>query len=187
MILPVSFLAAGIIMVLVARYDENLKVCPIQALKSSKSSRRSNQKTWTAFPEFCGQTMNPRVTTCCRVPCFQNFTTYFDFDGHPADCVSQPFEMMYLAVPGFVFLVLGGLFLMVVVLEHVGKIKSKTRNRSIIENTFNLPNRFPPVTDFTTPGSPQRVDQEAIPDIGEDSAAAHAFATAASDGEVQVV
>ena len=77
---------------------------------------------------------------------------------------------MYVAIAGLVLLGFGGPMLMIVVLEHVLKIKSKSRDRSLIEHTFNLPNRFPPYTG------------EALPH----SAAAHAFATAASDGEVQV-
>ena len=72
-----------------------------------------------------------------------------------------------------------------VVLEHVLKIKNKSRDRSIIEETFCLPNRFPRVTTAATAES--IFDQEAIPDIGKDAAAAHAFPTVANAGELQVV
>ena len=65
------------------------------------------------------------------------------------------------------------------------KIKNKSRDRSIIEETFCLPNRFPRVTAAATAQS--IFDQEAIPGIGKDAAAAHAFPTDAIAGELQVV
>lgn len=87
-----------------------------------------------------------QVTTCCRVPCFQNFSTYFDLDGNPDDCISQPFASMSVAVLGFVLLGLSLPALLMVMLDHVLKIKHKSRARSIIEETFCLQNRFPQVT-----------------------------------------
>jgi len=117
---------------------------PITIYVKSKSKRQTSGTY--IFPNFCGQTMNPRVTTCCRVPCFQNFTTYFDLDGNPDDCISQPFASMSVAVVGFVLLGLSLPMLLMVGLEHVLKIKNKSRDRSIIEETFCLPDRFPEVT-----------------------------------------
>jgi ABC-type sugar transport system permease subunit len=182
-LVPFSLFAAAIIMVLVARFDESFKPCPITIYVKSKSKTQTSGTY--IFPNFCGQTMNPRVTTCCRVPCFQNFTTYFDLDGNPDDCISQPFASMSVAVVGFVLLGLSLPMLLMVGLEHVLKIKNKSRDRSIIEETFCLPNRFPRVTAAATAQS--IFDQEAISGIGKDAAAAHAFPTDAIAGELQVV
>jgi len=168
-------------MVLVARFDESFKPCPITIYVKSKSKTQTSGTY--IFPNFCGQTMNPRVTTCCRVPCSQNFTTYFDLQGNPDDCVSQSFETMAVTIIGFVSLGSCLFVLLCVVVQHVRTIKSKSRDRSIIEETFCLPNRFPRVTTAATAQS--IFDQEAISDIGKDAAAAHAFPTVAIAGELQ--
>ena len=141
---PFSFFVAGIIMVLVARFDESFKPCPVY-IRENKYSKTRNSGTYT-FSNFCGQTMNPRVTTCCRVPCSQNFTTYFDLQGNPDDCVSQSFETMAVTIIGFVSLGSCLFVLLCVVVQHVRTIKSKSRDRSILEETFCLPDRFPEVT-----------------------------------------
>jgi hypothetical protein len=106
---------AGITCLLVAGFDEGFKPCPNYKNLGTTCSRSSTGKQvckqqLLKFDTFCGQTMHPRVTTCCRVPCFQNFTTHFDSDGNPADCYSQPFETMVLSIIGYSCLSVGVVF-----------------------------------------------------------------------------
>jgi hypothetical protein len=99
-IISVLLVVGAVTCLLVAGLDEGFNPCPIKkniGTVCSKKSASKNSKsvcttTWLTFDTFCGQTMHPRVTTCCRVPCFQNVTTYFDSDGNPADCYSQPWQ-----------------------------------------------------------------------------------------------
>ena len=52
----------------------------------------------------CGQAMHPRVATCCRVPCLQNYTTYFDSKGNPDGCYTHPYVAMAVPIGGFALL-----------------------------------------------------------------------------------
>jgi len=111
----ISCIPAGLTCLLVARFDEGFKPCPNYKDLGSTCSRSPTGKLVCTpgllkFGTFCGQTMHPRVTTCCRVPCNQNFTTYVDKDGNPADCYSQPFETMVLSIIGYAFLSVGSVF-----------------------------------------------------------------------------
>jgi hypothetical protein len=103
---PFLVLAAAVAMLLVAGFDQGFKPCPNSRMVPSKctSSRYSRCYANMKYNTFCGQTMHPRVTMCCRVPCFQNFTTYFDADGNPDDCYSQTFVDMSIALGGFALL-----------------------------------------------------------------------------------
>jgi hypothetical protein len=108
--LPFLMIAAAITMLLVAGLDEDFKPCPNYRYASSKCSSgktKSCVSKFTKFETFCGQTMQPRVTTCCRVPCGQNETTYFDADGNPDDCYPQAFPQMSLSIGGFILLGIG--------------------------------------------------------------------------------
>ena len=99
-IISVLLVVGAVTGLLVAGLDEGFNPCPIKKnigtvcskKSASKNSKSVCRTTWLTFDTFCGETMHPRVTTCCRVPCFQNFTTYFDSDGNPADCYSQPWQ-----------------------------------------------------------------------------------------------
>ena len=186
---PILLLAAAIIMLLVARFDEGFKPCPSNRQTFvSEGKGKGNTATYTTYSNFCGQTMNPRVTTCCRVPCFQNFTTNFDKDGNPDDCFSQTYAQFSVAIAGFCILGISLFALLMIALEHYIKRKSKSHSRSVIDHVFSLSNPFaaPQVT-----ASPQRIDTEAIPDIDNeaipDIAAPQAHARAAGAEEVQVV
>ena len=182
---PILLLAAAIIMLLVARFDEGFKPCPSNRQIGSGGKRRAAQ---IHYPNFCGQTMNPRVTTCCRVPCFQNFTTNFDEDGNPDDCFTQTFAQFSVAIVGFCILGVSLFALLMIALEHYIKRKSKSHSRSVIDHVFSLSNPFTPPQ---VAAAPQRIDTEAIPDIDKeaipDIAAPQAHARAAGAEEVQVV
>jgi hypothetical protein len=112
--LPFLTLAAAIPMILVAAFDEGFKPCPsFNDVKSNyckigtgQGTKNPCENTYSheRYDTFCSQTMQPRVTTCCRVPCGQNHTTYFDADGNQADCYSQPFKHMPVAVGGLALL-----------------------------------------------------------------------------------
>ncbi len=110
---PILVLITAIALLVVVGFDEAFNPCPSfnsVSYKCSKTDGRTgrpiNCSTLVMFDNFCSQTMHPRVTTCCRVPCFQNFTTYFDASGTAADCFSQPFKDMPAAIAGFVLLAL---------------------------------------------------------------------------------
>ncbi len=104
---PFFVLVAAIAMLLVAGFDEGFKPCPNFRMVSSKCSNSRSKYTcnvYVKYDTFCGQSMHPRVTTCCRVPCLQNFTTYFDANGNSDDCYSQTFVGMSVAIGGFALL-----------------------------------------------------------------------------------
>ena len=108
--LPFLLLVAAIPMLLVAGLDEDFKPCPNYRMVSSKCSSgksKSCVNKYMQYKTFCGQTMQPRVTTCCRVPCGQNQTTYFDAKGNPDDCYSQAFAQMPVAIGGLALLGIG--------------------------------------------------------------------------------
>jgi hypothetical protein len=194
---PILILAAAVTMMIIAGADENFKPCP--STKRSFHTVKGKQKTvYTTFSNFCGQTMNPRVTTCCRVPCFQNFTTYFDLDGNPDDCFSQNFGEMSLAIVGIICLSISLFFLLIIVLEHVIKQKSKSRYTSLIDRVFSPSVHTSNVSSYQATTTPQRADLEAIPDtttpqqfIDEQTApdifATQAFSKAEGATELQVV
>jgi hypothetical protein len=186
---PILLIAAAIIMLLVARFDEGYKPCPSNRQYGPGGKRGAR---YIHYPNFCGQTMNPRVTTCCRVPCFQNFTTNFDEDGNPDDCFTQTFAQFSVAIVGFCILGVSLFALLMIALEHYIKRKSKSHSLSLIDNVFSLSNPFakrPPVAQVTA--APQRMDTEAIPDIDNevipDIATPQAHARAAGAEGVQVV
>lgn len=106
---PILLLAAALSMLLVAGFDEGFKPCPNYKrvetkCTSSKSTSSSTCYTLVGYQNFCGQTMHPRATTCCRVPCLQNFTTYFDSKGNADDCYTQAFVAMSVPIGGFALL-----------------------------------------------------------------------------------
>ncbi len=109
-IFPFLVLIASVALLLVAAFDEGFKPCPnfnTVSTKCSGTDRSGRPRICdesVKFGNFCGQSMHPRVTKCCRVPCLQNFTTYFDAAGNPADCFSQPFREMPVAIAGCVLL-----------------------------------------------------------------------------------
>ncbi len=118
---PLLVLIIAITLLVVVGFDEGFRPCPNFNSVSYKCSnkndrygRPSNCVAIVEFGNFCSQTMHPRVTTCCRVPCFQNFTTYFDASGQPADCFSQPFKDMPVAIAGIVLLALSVVSLVLV-------------------------------------------------------------------------
>ncbi len=107
---PFLMIASAIPMLLVAGLDEDFKPCPnYRTVKYDcrSSKKRSCSNKYTKYENFCGQTMQPRVTTCCRVPCGQNKTTYFDGDGNPDDCYPQAFAEMSVSIGGFILLGIG--------------------------------------------------------------------------------
>jgi hypothetical protein len=170
---PIFLLAAAIIMLLVARFDEGYKPCPYNRPAGYAGKRKT---AFTAFPNFCGQTMNPRVTTCCRVPCFQNFTANFDPDGNPDDCVTQTFGQFSVAIAGFCVLGISSFFLLMMALEHYIKKKSKSHSRSIIDHVFSPSIQHAEVTEKI------KVQRQIIERQQQQQ-----HATAAGDEEVQVV
>jgi hypothetical protein len=185
---PILLLAAAIIMLLVAGFDEGFKPCPSNRQTYVAGGKGKQGKyEYTTYSNFCGQTMNPRVTTCCRVPCFQNFTTNFDPEGNPDDCFTQTFAQFSVAIAGFCILGISLFWLLMIALEHYIKRKSKSHSRSIIDHVFSLNPFTPP----QVTAAPQRIDKEAIPDIDTeaipDIAAPQAHARAAGAEEVQVV
>ena len=109
---PILLLITAIALLVVAGFDEGFKPCPNFNTVSSAcpgTDRQGRPRVCDVpveYGNYCGQTMNPRVTTCCRVPCQQNFTKYFDAQGKPADCFSQPFREMPVAIAGCVLLAL---------------------------------------------------------------------------------
>jgi hypothetical protein len=106
---PILVLITAVALLVVAGFDEGFKPCPsfnTVSCPSGGGTRPIRCDKLVEFGNYCGQTMNPRVTTCCRVPCQQNFTTYFDAQGKPADCFSQPFREMPVAIAGCVLLAL---------------------------------------------------------------------------------
>ena len=175
---------AGIICLLVARYDENFKPCPSYVRVDTTCSSRTGKTTYCKdvfmkFENFCGQTMNPRVTTCCRVPCFQNFTTYKDLDGNSKDCYSQPFEIMVLTIYGYSFFSVGVFFMTVFYLI----------SKRFPENfTFNtLVRCMEPEYDWDKSNTGHEIALEAVPD-NVDSQVSRDRAPNMSDVEqVQVV
>ena len=170
---PILLLAAAIIMLLVARFDEGFKPCPSNRQTFVSGGKgKGKTATYTTYSNFCGQTMNPRVTTCCRVPCFQNFTTNFDKDGNPDDCFTQTFAQFSVAIAGFCILGISLFWLLVIALEHYIKKKIHSHSRSIVDHVFPLANHL---SSQQVTATPQRIDKEAIPDI------------AAAAEEVQVV
>jgi hypothetical protein len=103
---PILVLAAAICMLLVAGFDEGFKPCPSYR-RLEATCATASRRTCIAFVKyenFCGQTMHPRATKCCRVPCLQNYTTYFDSNGNSADCYTQEFVAMSLSIAGFILL-----------------------------------------------------------------------------------
>ena len=178
---PFLVLAAAIAMLLVAGFDQGFKPCPNFRMVASKcsSSRYSKCSSYMKYSTFCGQTMHPRVTTCCRVPCFQNFTTYKDLDGNSVDCLSQPFEIMVLTIYGYSFFSFG-VFLMTVFYLI---------SRRFPENfTFNtLVRCMEPEYNFNKSNTGHEVAVEAVPD-NVDSQVSRDRAPNMSDVEqVQVV
>ncbi len=186
---PILLLGAAIIMLLVAGFDEGFKPCPSNRQTFVSGGKgKGKTATYTTYSNFCGQTMNPRVTTCCRVPCFQNFTTNFDPEGNPDDCFTQTFAQFSVAIAGFCVLGISLFWLLMVALEHYIKKKSKSHSRSIIDHVFSLSNPFTPPQ---VTAAPHRIDKEAIPDIDTEAIpnidATQAHARAAGAEEVQVV
>jgi hypothetical protein len=166
---PILLLAAAIIMLLVAGFDESFKPCPSNRQTYVDGGKGKGEiAIYTTFSNFCGQTMNPRVTTCCRVPCFQNFTTYFDPKGNPDDCFSQTFGQMSLAIVGFCILGISLFWLLMIVLEHIINKKSNSHSLSIIDHVFSLSNQWS-LQQVATTSTPQHIDLEAIPDIDEEA------------------
>ena len=112
-ILSVLLVVGAVTCLLVAGLDEGFNPCPFKQRNGTVCSKKSARKApvctpiLLTFDTFCGQTMHPRVTTCCRVPCFQNVTTYFDSDGNPADCYSQPWQDFDISTGMWVFLAFG--------------------------------------------------------------------------------
>jgi hypothetical protein len=114
-LVPFLLLLTAIVLLVVAGFDEGFQPCPnfnsVSYTCSDGKTDRYGTKSPTCdtrveFGIFCGNTMQPRVTTCCRVPCQQNFTTYFDAKGKPADCFSQSFKDEPVAIAGCVLLAL---------------------------------------------------------------------------------
>lgn len=106
---PNLVLITAVALLVIAGFDEGFKPCPsfnTVSCPSTGTTRPIRCDKLVEFGYYCGQTMNPRVTTCCRVPCQQNFTTYFDAQGNSADCFSQPFREMPVAIAGCVLLAL---------------------------------------------------------------------------------
>ncbi len=113
LLISILLVCAAITCFLVVGFDEGFKPCPSYKRTGTTCSRSSGTKKQVCktsvltFDTFCGQTMHPRVTTCCRVPCFQNFTTYFDSDGNSADCYSQPWQDMLISTWAWTCLAIG--------------------------------------------------------------------------------
>jgi hypothetical protein len=111
-IFPFLVLIASVALLAVVAFDEGFKPCPnfnsvsTKCSGTDRSGRPRICDELVEFGTFCGQSMHPRVTTCCRVPCLQNSTTYFDAAGKLADCLSQPFREMRVAIAGCVLLAL---------------------------------------------------------------------------------
>jgi hypothetical protein len=201
---PVLF-AASLVMILVAGFDPAFKPCPNygSALRQNEAGRE-NQPCWingkksasctlkmTEYPLFCGNHMQPRATTCCRVPCGQNDfnnvskTTYFDARGNSADCKTQEFKDMSLAVGGCTFLVFAFFLTLACwwpMLSASCRVGWGCPNLSY-QNIFGEDSKafFSPAT------NPSRAAGEAIPDA-TDAEAAHTHArNQLDDAEVQVV
>lgn len=120
---PFLVLITAVSLLVVAGFDEGFQPCPnfnsVSYLCDNGQTDRKGRKSLTCdkrveFGIFCGNNMHPRVTTCCRVPCLQNVTTYFDAEGKPADCFSQPFRDEPVAIAGCVLLALSLVSLLLV-------------------------------------------------------------------------
>jgi hypothetical protein len=206
---PVVF-AASLVMIFVAGFDPAFKQCPSygSALRQNEAVREK-QPCWingersascklkmTTYPFFCGNQMQPRATLCCRVPCGQNDnndvskTTYFDANGNSADCKTQEFKDMALAVAGCTLLVFFFFFTLACwwpMLSASCRLAWGCPNLSY-QNIFGENSKaFFSSEKKSSAKNPSRVDGEAIPDA-IDAEAAHTFArNQAHDAEIQVV
>ena len=191
--LPFLLLAAAIPMILIAGFDEGFKPCPsFNGVKSTVTPCRGGTgggtkktceytNTYVRYDSFCSQTMQPRVTTCCRVPCGQNHTTYFDADGNQADCYSQPFKHMPVAVGGLALLGIGLFWLLVNLWCCKNWPHPGTCNINYIVRGIRVDNSTKASAKEATANSPI-VCCEAIPDTSDAHAHNHAYGE-----EMQVV